>query len=464
MTKTRSTVFLITQKMKSGIFILLLFFIILSSCESANDYHTDAETLINDKKYAEALNSINKAIQLEPDSVNHYILRMMLFGSTGRHQEEILDLNRIIELNAKRNSKSLNAHRQRAFAQMQLGLNNEALLDINYFIENSDTVGSLADAYLLKGSILYKINDYKASETFYQLALKENTDKEKYIESEALVGLANLTNSPEDAIKLLDKAISIDDNSGLAYGARMEKYMDLSKIDEAYSDSKKAMQLIPDDATVNFNIGQLFANYLNNNDSARIYFKRAIKLSPESPNNSTIYMNLAIINHRSDKLEAALADFQKAEGINPKDSLMLYNFALLLSDLNRNKEALEKISNAINNSSGAEYFNLRGSILLSLFSFDEAEKEFKRALQINPKYGAAFYNLGYLFGEQNSHEQSIKYYDKAILFNYDLKATLVNRALQKIRINKTSSACSDLKKAYELGRDDIKPLIKKNCE
>jgi len=211
-------------------------------------------------------------------------------------------------------------------------------------------------------------------------------------------------------------------------------------------------------------MGQLFSNYLSNSDSAVKYFEKAIKLSPQSTSNGLIYMNLAVINHQSSKLESALANFQKAESFDSKNDLLLYNYALLLADLNKNTEALEKISNAIDiNSSDAEYFNLRGSILLSLSLLANAEKEFKKALEINPKYGTAFYNLGYLFGEQNNHEESIKYYGKAILLNYDLKATLVNRALEKIKIDNTLGACADLELAYKLGRMDIKSLIEKNC-
>ncbi len=138
---------------------------------------------------------------------------------------------------------------------------------------------------------------------------------------------------------------------------------------------------------------------------------------------------------------------------------------MLLSDLNKNTEALEIINKAILiNRSDAEYFNTKGGILMALSLFKEAETEFKKAILLNPNFGGAYYNLGYLYGEENNQEQSIKYYDKAVFLDFDLKATLVNRALQKIKTNRTSSACSDLEKAYSLGRTDIKPLIEKYCK
>ena len=283
-----------------------------------------------------------------------------------------------------------------------------------------------------------------------------------------LNGLANLSKSPEDALKLLNNAIEINDKSASSYGARQNIYIKLKKIDLAYNDYKKAINNINqkemDCALIYNNLGLLFLNYKNNNDSATKYFEKAIKLSPQSPNNGLIYMNLGVIKNREGKFEDALIYFQKAEVTNPKSDLILFNFAYLLSDLKRNTEALDKISKAIIiNSSDAVYFNLKGVILLDLSSFNEAEKELKKALEINPNSGTASYNLGNLFGEQNDHVQSIKYYDKAVLLNYDLESTLVNRALQKIEINQVSSACIDLERAFKLGRKDIKPLIEKTC-
>ena len=448
------------MKTRLIIFTALTLFI---SCVTPKEKREEANSLYEDGKIEEALIAINKAIELEPDSIGNYAIRIFIYDATGKYEEEIADLTKIIELN--KNSKSLNAHHQRAVAQIQLGLYNEALLDIDYFIENRDTVGNLAEAYLNKASILYKLNDFQKAREFYTLTIKENNGKEKAIESQALVGLANLSKTPKEALKILDKAIQIDENNYLAYGARSVLYMDdLGKIDEAFDDLKTAIAINPDDAILNFNMGQLFANYTDDLDSAVAYFEKAINLSPQSPNNGEIYMNLAVMHQRTGNLEKAIADIKKAESITPENDLLLYNYSMMLSDLGDSKEALSKISKAIDiNPDDAEYFNLKGSILLDLSSFDEAESAFKNAIRLNPKYGTAFYNLGYLLGELNDHKQSIIYYDKAVTLNFDLESTLVNRALQKMKINKTSEACVDLKRAYKLGRTDIKPLIDERC-
>lgn len=446
--------------MKKVIFVAIA---LLVSCGNPSQNRKNAERFFNEKKYQNALVEINRAIQLEPDSVGHYIVRMAIYDFMGQYKEEVTDLSKIIELNKKTNSKSINAYHQRAVAYIQLGLYNEALFDIDYFIENRDTAGSLAEAYINKASILYKLNDYEKSTRYYELALKENITKE--IESQAFVGLANLEKSPQKALELLDKSILSDDKNSLAFGARGALYIESEKIREAYDDLYKAISLNPDDATTNFNMGQLFANYSDNMDSAIIYFENTLRLSPQSKNNDVVYMHLAVVKHRLGNSKNALPDFKKAENINPKNDLLLYNYAMVLSDLQRNSEALKKITKAIGyNSKDSEYYNLKGSILIDLSKHNEAETEFLTAIELNPNYGDAYYNLGYLNGEIGNHSKSINYYGKAVELGCDLEATLVNMAIQKIKIKKTSSACSDLIKAYALGRKDIKPLMNKYCK
>jgi superkiller protein 3 len=451
--------------MKFLLNVFLLFLIVFYSCNNARDYKNLAEKYLQENKYEQALNSINVAIKLAPDSVSYYTFRIKLYEVRCLYKEEIADLDKIIELSKGINRNSLNAYHQRASTFINIGRYKEALSDINYFIDNRDNDYGLSEAFINKAIILYKMGDYKNSMEYYESAQKENKGKDKSIESQILIGLAYLSDSPEKTLNLLNKAIELDSISGIPYIARISIFMNQGKINEAFNDAKMAFSIIPEDATLNYNIAQLYANYLNNNDSAIKYFERAIKFSPQSPNNSEIYMNIGVINYNSGRYENALNYYKKSEEINTENDLLYYNLASLLSDLNRNTEALEKINKAIKlNPNDAEFFNLKGTFFLIQSSLDSAEQQFKRAIEIDPKFAGAFYNLGYLFGEKMDHVQSIKYYDQAVLLNFNIEATLVNRALQKIKINKIESACDDFKRALELGRTDIIPTMEKYCK
>lgn len=441
----------------------MLFLLLFSCNESSVDYKQKAVKALDRGDFTQALIDINKAIKLAPDSVDNYSIRVAIYDLTGQYENELSDLKKIIEMRGTKN-KTLNAYHQKAVVELSLGLYKDALQDIDYFIENRDTIGSLAEAFLNKASILYMLEDVDNSCKFYKLAIDNNYEQNIELELQAYIGLANLAQSPQEAFGYLNQVILKDDNHAMAYGSRGELYFNLGKIPEAYSDLTKSLLLNPNDATVNFNIGQLHANYFNNMDSALYYYKKAINLSPESPNNDGVYMNVAIINHNNGKLNDALANFKKAESFNSENDILLFNYAMLLSDLERNKEALDKITKAIEiNATDETYFNLKGAILIDMSLMDDAIKEFLKAINLNKNYGGAYYNLGYVYGEQNNHSLSIKYYSKAVDLNFELESTLVNLALQKIKNNNISSACSDLNRAYQLGRTDILPLMNKYC-
>jgi tetratricopeptide (TPR) repeat protein len=442
------------------LFIPLIFLVF--SCQEQKASKKLAENYFKEQNYEQALAELDKLIKHEPDSINHYSLRVMTYSNLGMFKEEIQDLNKIIELNI--GSKSINAHNERAIAYIRIGENSKALEDINYVIENKEDSSDINQAYIQKASILYVLNDLESSKEFYQKALELNNNKDKGITTQALIGLSNISKDVNESLKLLNKAIEIDSENGMAFGARGAIYLEQENIEKAFKDFQKAKKYDSNNPDIHFNIGQLYANYANNLDSATYYFEKAIKLAPQSQKNDMIYTNLGVIKHRSGRLTEALKDFETAEKLNSENDLLLYNYAMLLSEEKEYTKALLKINKAIEiNSIDPEYYNLKGTILMDKSNFNESERAFKKAIEINPNYGTPYYNLGYLKSNQNNIKEAISYYDIAIQLDFDLPATLVNRALLLAKLNKNQEACSDLNRALKLGRTDIKTLIERNC-
>lgn len=58
-----------------------------------------AQEQYNRGRYLEALESINKAIELVPDDYTHYYMRAHIYLAAGQHAECIVDLERVIEMN-----------------------------------------------------------------------------------------------------------------------------------------------------------------------------------------------------------------------------------------------------------------------------------------------------------------------------------------------------------------------------
>jgi len=192
------------------------------------------------------------------------------------------------------------------------------------------------------------------------------------------------------------------------------------------------------------------------------YFERTIKLESQSTQSASAYINLAIMENQAGNPKKACQYAEKAVELIPNNDEFQYNYAHILSDMKKNKEAIDAISKAIAiNPQEVEYYNMKGAILIEMLQFKDAVSIFQKCIEINPNFGAAYYNLGYIYEQLDNHEQSINFYNKAMLLGFDLQSTLVNLALQEIKVNKVSDACSHLERAYELGRMDVKPLIDK---
>ena len=406
-----------------------------------------------------ALNEICNAIELYPDSSSLYFLRMRIYEIMSRHDEELKDLDRIIQLNQNREEVMI-AYYQRATVKSKLGLFKEALVDINYFISRQKVLNvDLTGAYINKASILYQLNNKDEAKYFYSKALFNATNEDKVL---IYVGLSNLAANSQDALELLDKALKIDGNNALVLANRATIYLEQGDIEKAISDSKKSFYIDPYNASNNFNIGQIYAHHLNNPDSAMKYFERTIKLESQSTQSASAYINLAIMENQAGNPKKACQYAEKAVELIPNNDEFQYNYAHILSDMKKNKEAIDAISKAIAiNPQEVEYYNMKGAILIEMLQFKDAVSIFQKCIEINPNFGAAYYNLGYIYEQLDNHEQSINFYNKAMLLGFDLQSTLVNLALQEIKVNKVSDACSHLERAYELGRMDVKPLIDK---
>ena len=194
------------------------------------------------------------------------------------------------------------------------------------------------------------------------------------------------------------------------------------------------------------------------------YFERTIKLEPHSVQSASAYINLAVMENNNGDSKKACEYAEKAIELMPNNDGIQCNYAHILSDMGKNKEAIDAISKAITiNPQEVEYCNMKGAVLIEMLKFKDAVSIFQKCIEIDPDFGGAYYNLGYIYEQLNNNELSINFYNKAVLLSFDLQSTLVNLALQEIKVNKISDACSHLERVYKLGRTDVKSLIDKYC-
>jgi tetratricopeptide (TPR) repeat protein len=90
-----------------------------------------ARAYSGDKKFNQAVDDLNKVIELKPDVADAYVERGMVFTQVRRFDDAIGDLTRAVEIDPK----NVKAYAMRAQARLQAEANDDALSDVNQALE-----------------------------------------------------------------------------------------------------------------------------------------------------------------------------------------------------------------------------------------------------------------------------------------------------------------------------------------
>ena len=143
---------------------------------------------------------------------------------------------------------------------------------------------------------------------------------------------------------------------------------------------------------------QLGVAYMNQGDLARAKEKldRAYSQDPDNPD---VRSALAMLYERMGEKDKADAEFRAALRLSPKDPNVINNYAVYLCQVGRTDEGVKRFLEAARNplykTPEVAYTNA-GVCLRVAKRDDEAQQDFSRALQINPNYSEAAFQLAVL--------------------------------------------------------------------
>lgn len=349
---------------------LLIVVALLLSCDNLKKHKEEAERHFLDGEFEMSIYYANKAIEIDSSKASLYIIRMLANENLNKIHNQISDLNSIINLQLKE-SKNTNVFiYERALAKEKTGQIESALIDLNYIIEEKDTLFKLTELYINKGSFLYELGDLKEALKFYNLAEVENISDNPVFNSNILLGKAIIESDNKNykrAKVLLNKSIIIDSTNYKSYVERANINIELNNLKDVYTDYNKAIELNSLDSRVFSNIAFFQLKYSEEYSKSIKNFTRAINLSQDSMENYVLYKNRSIAKSRLGNFEGALGDIEKSSRLYSDDPTVFYNYSLILRRLLRDEEALEKINISINlGANDIEYYNLRTDILSDL--------------------------------------------------------------------------------------------------
>jgi tetratricopeptide (TPR) repeat protein len=390
------------------------------------------DQFINDGKTSRLKNvanplGIHRTIQIWDESqvascIHFY--RGVDLDLSGRTADALLEYSRAIELN----SRYADAYLFRGGARAKSGKFEDALSDYSKTIEINP---ASAQPYYYRGSIYSRLG--KTAEAFHDFseALKRNA---RYLEVYLYLGsLKYEKNNSAEAIKDYNMAIAIDPQCSEAYYLRGLAHDRLGETHKSLRDLSKAIDLGTAKADVYYAMGlALFKSGDREKHFSEVIanMEKAIKLNSQYADAYSVRGNA---HYELGDVEKAIADYTKAVECCPKNPV--YYFERASAYL-----ALEKVSAAV-------------------------ISDFDRAIQLDPKFSAAYANRGWTYYRLNRSEEALRDLDKAIELSPNIALNHKCRAAILLNLGRTEDAMRELRQACKLDnslREEIDEIAAKH--
>jgi TolB-like protein/Flp pilus assembly protein TadD len=142
----------------------------------------------------------------------------------------------------------------------------------------------------------------------------------------------------EQAVKLGEKAISLDDSNALAHARLGVAYVYLKEYDKAIAEAEKAVSLDPNSAYAYFVLGSVLA-WASRPQEAIPFLQKSLRLSPV-PIETTTLNRLGTAYRQLGEYEEAVASFKKELQVYGPDHLLAHlSLAATYATMGREKEA-----------------------------------------------------------------------------------------------------------------------------
>jgi tetratricopeptide (TPR) repeat protein len=366
---------------------------------TASKFNDQANQLLAAGKARAAADAYREALRADPKNPQlHYNLSLAL-DQLGDRATERQELEKAIQLDPE----LAVAHNQLGVLDLQSNRASEAEKEFKRAIAGDPRY---AEAQNNLGVLYNREGKDQDAATLYQQAIDSDP---KY--TKALVNLGLLLaqhGQVAQGEQQLRAAIQINPSDPSAYTALGMIQGKSGRGVEAVESFRKVVALQPDSAEAHLNLGIAFVDQYDRTGGFQ-EFQQAARLAPQSP---AVHYNLGRFFFETAKYEDARKELEEAVRLDPSYAPALYFLALAAkqdNDLPRSTELFEKLLGLQPGNPDAQF--LLGQNLEHQGNTSDAVAHWKLALQADPNYSQALYNLARALKKTNDPEAQ-KYQDR----------------------------------------------------
>lgn len=279
--------------MKKALLLFLMFLCIpVSANELTEDYLDIATNYCTYGKYEDAIVYINKILQIEPNNTEAKELKNTLLRIQNPEIQSYLT--------------SVNQTLSKAFSFKKSGDRKKQL----------DTLSSMPNDFWANYFLAeyYRENDLDKSIFYYQKAIEL---KPNYSQSYLGLGKAYLDNKQfQNAVDTLNKYLTYNKNSDIAYALRADCYMNMNYLSDAYDDIKKALKIEENISYLLIEAKILY--YKGDYDDAR----EKLNLLSRNVQTSEVYKLIGLCDYAQKDYKNALLNLDKAIILSDDDKTL----------------------------------------------------------------------------------------------------------------------------------------------
>lgn len=347
----------------------------------------------------------------------------------------------------------------RASILVQFMRDEEALVDLDYIRYKAPRETRVAYLHSIVLTRAGKINEAQAVLTEAENLLKKRSPEfvRDHPSSLLLLGvIGHARKNYEDAYQYLNRYIKFDPNHP---GSRKLMGSMLLRKGDAWSAIKilrPAVQLAPKDPEILTLLGNAYMRVQQFSDATAM-LERA---SEHAPGRASVHTQLGLSRMASGQAKEAVSNFETALTLSPDGSrpdLLLGLFYLKTGDYDK---ALKTAKNMAKNAPRNPFaFNLAGAAEMGKKNLMAARKQFETAIQIDPDYTPAYFNLAKLDLAEGKIEDAKNRYDTILSIRPKNIKAMEELARVALSQNDLDEAIRLLKEIAVLDPDAIKQQV-----